>query len=305
MKKLIAAYLSIITVLMMTVTALADDETRLFYDSVMNLLFETGNVTLTGHAEFSLDGERFKTADLSYIQDGTDSFYRLKLLTPRRDGSDGPDRESGYTIIANDWKVYVMEVFYPGFYKTGTTRAQDSILRRSVQMDLMTEAVGALADQPELLTGGQAITVQSDGQGGKTLTVALGEDVPALVNTAVNIFYQFIAKRYFDTDYDRVEEQDMALMENYRTVTQGILSTTKSVSLKKADVTVRVNGHGVLEQISGEAVLLLNTGRDGKKELGITFSLDVSDIGGSHVDPFDPSAWGVELMEGYAPFGDE
>ena len=118
MKKIVAVLLSIIMVLILTMTALADNELRIFYDSVTNLLFETNNVTLTGHAEFSLDGKRFKTADLNYIQDYTNSYYQLKLLTPRRDGSHEPDRESGYTIIANGENVYVMEVIYPGVYKT-------------------------------------------------------------------------------------------------------------------------------------------------------------------------------------------
>ncbi len=301
MKKWIAVLLSALLAFTFLVPALAENQLRFFYDAAMNLLFETSNVTLKGHAEFSLDGNRFKTADLNYIQDYTNSFYQLKLLTPRRDGSHEPDRESGYTIIANGEKVYVMEVFYPGVYKTGTMYAQSTILRKSVQMSLMTDMVSVLAEQTDLLLNGQTFTVQSDGQGGKELTIALNEDVPDLVNTSLNVFYQFIAKRYFDTDYDKVNAQDMSLMENYPTVSQGILRATKSVSLKQADVTVQANGQGLPERISGDVTLLLNTGRDGTKELGITFCLDVSDIDGSLVEKFDPSVYGVELADGSMP----
>ena len=41
MKKIVAVLLSIIMVLILTMTALADNELRIFYDSVTNLLFET------------------------------------------------------------------------------------------------------------------------------------------------------------------------------------------------------------------------------------------------------------------------
>ena len=135
MKRFAATILSIILILSLTMTALADSSTDLFYDSVMELLFQTNNVTLNGQAEFLLDGERFKTAELRYIQDYTNSLYQLNLHTPRRNGSQSPDRESGYTIIANGEKVYVMEVIYPGVYKTGTTYAQSTILRKSVQVN--------------------------------------------------------------------------------------------------------------------------------------------------------------------------
>jgi len=82
MKKIIVSILLIVMALCLTLTAFADSSLRLFYDSAMELLFETQNVTLTGHAEFSLDGERFKTADLKYIQCYNNSLLQYHLLTP-------------------------------------------------------------------------------------------------------------------------------------------------------------------------------------------------------------------------------
>ena len=293
MKKLTAIILSAVMILAAATAAQADSSLKLFYDSASELLFATNNVTLDGHAEFSLDGERFKTADLKYIQDYSNSLYQLDLHTPRRDGSGEPDRESGYTIVANGEKVYVMEVIYPGTYKSGTTAAQSTILRKSVQMTLMAELVRVLADQAEALPE-NAVTVRPDGQGGRELVVSLGEDVPDLVNTALNVFYQFIARRYFDTDYDRVDELDMSLMENYVTVTQGILGATRSLSLKQAGIVMKVSGQGVTEQVKGDVSLLLDTGRDGVRQLDITFCLNVTDLNSSHVGRFNPSSYGVQ-----------
>ena len=275
--------------------ATAEDSLMLFYDAGVELMFETSNVTLDGHAEFSLDGERFKTADLHYIQNYTNSLYQLKLLTPRRDGTQ-PDRESGYTIIANGEYVYVIEVIYPGVYKTGTTAAQSTILRRTVQMNLMTDMARLLAGQAENLLGEKVLTVQPDGDGGKELTVVLGEDVPELVNTALNIFYQFAAKRYFKTDYDQISEAHMGSMENYMTVTEGILYTTKSVSLKRANCVMQVNSLGQAEQLKGDVSLLLHTGRDGDRQMDISFELYVSDRDSSFVGSFDPAEYGVQLI---------
>ena len=189
----------------------------MMYDSIFNLLFDTNNVTLTGNAEFSLDGERFKTADAKYIQDGTNSLWQWKLLTPRKDGT---EREGGYTIIANGEKVYVMEAFYPGVYKTGSTAESDTIMRRSVQLNLLRDLLRILTDQSDTLLGENAITSDSDDTG-MTVHIQAGKDVPELVNTALNMTVQFVARRYFDTDYDQISERFMAPMENYITVTQG------------------------------------------------------------------------------------
>ena len=294
MKKILVSFLLIVMALCLTLTAFADNELHMFYEAATELLFETQNVTLTGHAEFFLDGERFKTADLRYVQDYTSSLLQYHLLTPRRDGSKEPDRESGYTIIANGEDVYVMEVIYPGVYKTGSTYVQSTILRKSVQTSLIADMIRILADQADTFFGTEAITIQPCETGGKELRIQLGENVPDLVNTALNLVYQFAAKRYFDTDYDQVSEWMMVPMENAMTTVLGILGNTKSLSLKEANVSAIRNDAGDLEQIKGDVSLNLNTGKDGTRQLGISFRLDVSDPDGSHVDAFDPEAYGVK-----------
>ena len=300
MKKKIVSWALIVMALCLALTALADSPLYLFYDAVIELLFDTQNVTVTGHAEFSLDGERFKTADLGYVQDYTNSMLDLKLLTPRRYAPEKPDRESGYTVVANGENVYVMEVIYPGVFKTGSTSAQSTILRKSVQMGLVTDVIRLLADRADVLFGADAITVQLCETGGKELRIRLGEDVPEPVDTALNLLYQFAAKRYFDTDYDQISERMMVPMDNAVTVVQGILWNTKSISLKKADVSVIRSDAGNLERITGKVSLNLNTGKDGTRQLDMTFRMDVSELDGSYVDQFDPEAYGVRLAEGYS-----
>ena len=298
MRKLVSALLALTMTLILAAAALADNTLTPFYDAAVELLYETSNVTLTGEAEFTLDGERFKTAEVRYIQDFENSLYQLSLHTPRRDGTEGTDRESGYTIIANGEYVYVMEVIYPGVYKTGTHGSESTVLRDSVQMNLMRELIRMITDQADALLGEDAATVTQRGQGGQELQIKLNEDVPGTVNTLLNVFYQFAAKRYFEVDYDYIREQEMIPMDYYLTVAQGILGTTKSVSLKQADLTLDLDESGRLEQAAGAVSLLLSTGMDGTRHLDITFRADASDRNESHVGKFDPAEYGVRLAEG-------
>ena len=284
------ALMAVLAVLALTVSAFAETPVRMMYDSIFNLLFDTNNVTLTGHAEFSLDGERFKTADARYVQDGIRSLWEWKLLTPRRDR---PEREGGYTVIANGEKVYVMETFYPGIYKTGTTSESDTIMRRSVQLNLLRDLLRILADQSDELLGAGAVTSHSD-ETGLTVHIQADKNVPELVNTALNMTVQFAAKRYFDTDYDHISERFMAPMENYITVTQAILGSTYYMSLNQADITLRRDAGGHFESMEGKVSIELNTEDDGIRMLDISFRLDASEFGESTVARFSPADYGVK-----------
>ena len=290
MKKLIA-WMLVLVLTLLTVSAFSETPVRTMYDSVFNLLFDTNNVTLAGHAEFSLDGERFKTADLRYVQDGTNSLLEWKLLTPRKDGS---EREGGYTVIANGENVYVMEDFYPGLYKTGSTDASDTIMRRSIQLNLLRDLLRILSDQTDTLLGKDAVTAESD-LNGTTVHIQTGRDVPELVNTALNMTAQFVAKRYFNTDYDQISERYMAPMENYITVTQAILGSTRYMFLNQADITLKRDARGNFESADGKVSIELNVGDDGKRMLDISFRLDASNFGGSKVPQFNPNDYGVKL----------
>ena len=295
MKRIFVFLIAILLALTALTGALAETPLRQIYDSVFNLLFDTNNVTLTGHAEFSLDGERFKTADAKYIQDGTSSLWEWKLMTPRQDGS---GREGGYTVIANGENVYVIEAFYPGVYKTGSTAESDTILRRSIQLNLLRDFLRILADQSDTLLGENAVQVVRNDSSGLEIRLQAGSDVPEMVNTALNMTVQFVAKRYFDTDYDRISEQFMGTMDNYITVTQGILGSTYYMALRKVDIIFKRDAGGNLESVNGNISIILNTENDGIRTLDIDFRLDVSDLGRSNVKEFDPADYGVTLADG-------
>ena len=285
----------LLALLMIAGCALADSPLSRMYDAASELLFDTVNVTLTGEATFSLDGERFKTAEIVYRQDSFRSYWDLKLWTPRENG---PERETGYTIIADGEKIYVMEAFYPGTYKTGLSGEQNTLLRRSVQLDLVAGLIRQLADQADTLLPEGAVTVVSNTEDGMTVRLQLGENTPAIVNTALNLAVQFAGKRWFFADPDYMDDRSMAPMINYLTPTQAILFSTKSYSVQALDVTFKRDFSGSLEQIAGSAAFDLHTGKDGLRTLETTFRLDVSDRGSTKVAPFDPAAFGVVLPEG-------
>ena len=107
----------------LTAFALSDGALTELWESGCDFLFRTDNVTVTGKAAFSLDGERFKTAELNYVQDGYSSYYGLKLLTPKADGS---EEETGWIIISDeDGICSVMEAYTPGVYRWATTAPQN------------------------------------------------------------------------------------------------------------------------------------------------------------------------------------
>lgn len=293
MKKLYALILAL-ALMLAAVSAFADSGAAVtIVDAGEDLLYRTENVTVTGEATFLLDSVVFKRAEVKYVQDGTNSLWQLKLRTPRPDKSEPGDKESGYTIIANGGDVYVIEAVLPGFYKTTTTFPQSTILRQSVELDLMNKLVHNLAKQADALLGENAMTAAETADGGTEIRIVMGEDVPDIVNTAMSMVYQYLAKRYKGVNYDQVSSQYMGPIANYMTVTQGILYTTEYMYLKQADITVVLDAAEELQAVSGSASVYLQTGGDGQHQLDVTFTLDISGRGTSTVERFDPDAWGV------------
>ena len=292
MKKAITLLLAL-AVLLLSASALAESPAESLVASAESLLFYTTNVTLSGNAVFFLDDAVFKTADASFIQDENRSFWQLKLTSPRRENPEKGDVVSGFTIIADDSTVWVMEAMNPGYYKTAVTFPQTTVLRRSVQLDLMTTFVRDLAKQADTLLGEGAVTAAPDAQGGTEIRIVADENVPDLVNTAITLLYQYAASRYFGVEYDALSTRYMSSISNYISVTQGILYTTEYMYLKQADITVSLDAAGELQAVSGAAAVYLQTGGDGEHTLDVTFRLDVSDRGTSKVETFNPDAYGV------------
>ena len=287
MRKTIRSLAAILLVLAMAVPALAGNGAGIYYDAAMSVLFDTQNVTLKGEANFALDDVWFKTATGTYIQDSDRSFWQLDLSSPKADGS---RRENGYTVIANGSKVYVMEVFHPGVYRTGTTEARNTVLRRSVELEQVVRFGRMLAEQADSLPG-VTVTAVSDYE----TRIEIGPDSGELVSFALSMFSTFTARRYFGYDYDRIAPQDTAPLASYLTVTEGILASTRRVTPGWITITLKRDNGGNLEEVTGEMSLKLETAKDGIHTMDVNFRINVLDRGCSKVAPFDAKEFGVTL----------
>ncbi len=299
MKKKVLVFVSALAACALLVSAClsasADGRLLRLVEAANALLFETENVTLTGHAEFRLDGERFKTADAKYMQDYTYSHWQLDLLTPRPGGE---DRETGYTVIANGEKFYTMEKYRPGRYGSGFDQPQSTLVRRSTASDLLVSMGRAFAGPVEALLLPDAVTAVSESAEGTELKIRFTQDtVPAMLSPLLNQAAQFAVRRFMGIDYDRLyapfrDER----YENYATVTAAILGTTVSFDLADTDVTVRLDGENRITAASGTVSVILHSELNRDKKLEIGFDVQVSDYGNTIVKNFSPDAWNVIPM---------
>ena len=272
--------------------ALTESTLNELWTSGCNFLFHTDNVTVTGKASFSLDGEHFKTAELNYIQDGYSSFYGLKLLTPRDDGS---ERETGWTIIADEKGFCaVMEAYDPGVYRWATSAPQNTLLRRTVRLDALTELGGLLVGQVEPLLPEGTVTME-EAEGTRTIRIAIAEDqLPDLALSALNLAADYLSDRWFCYGYDRtIIEEESFSFDRYTTVTEALTNGTVHWTLRGANVDFSLDSQDRLTAVSG-TVRAASTFWDGSvREVEVQFDLAVTDYGTSHVKPFDPADYGV------------
>ena len=290
MKKLILCMAALLIALAVCFSALAENAAVNVFDSVANLLFRTNNVTLTATAEFSLDGEWFKTAEGTWKQDYSRSFRQLILRAPKADGS---ERRNGYTMLTEDEKLYLMEVFTPGVYKTGCTASRQSILRNTAESEMLIRLGGALMANADLLLGKDTLTETAEGQ----VRIQMESDVPAVFNAALNQFARFAAKRYFDVDYDKVvKDADVSLFA-YNTKAQGLMYTMRDISVRNADITVTKDANGDVQHAEGTVSLYIGTAADGVHQLDIRLQADVTDRGSTMVKKFNPEDYQVVPAE--------
>ena len=305
MKKL----LCLILALLLCPAALADQDNwveaspELYVGAIEDVLFKVHNVTLTGEASFSLDGEWFKTANAVYRQDGENSYWDYRLTAPDFDGN---RRENGYTVVANGQYYYVMESDpHPGTYKSGSDNPQNTVLRKTVQSQSMMTVLYTLANQAYTLLGKDAVSAEADAARTETLHIRLDENTPDHINLALSMFWQYASRRFLDMDTERIDATEPLSIYDFATVSKGVLACTRYLSVKKADLTVVMDANGWLQQISGSASVLLTTVRDGEKQLDATFKLDVTDRGATKVDIFKPADYNVTLYEEEPLYDDE
>jgi len=268
------------------------------WKSGCDFLFHTDNVTVTGEASFSLDGEHFKTAQLQYVQDGYSSYYGLKLLTPRKEGG---ERETGWTIIADgEGNYYVMEAYYPGIYRPGTGSACNTLLRRSIQLDALTELGGFLVGQLEPMLPEGTVTVE-EADGARTVHIAVaGDQIPDMAVSALNVAAGYLSDRWFSYSHDRsVVEDECTPYENYVTATYALTDGTVRWTLREADVDFTLDDQGRLTAVRGNVRAASTFWDQSVREVAVRFELAATDYGTSRVKAFDPADYNVTLPREY------
>lgn len=302
MKKTLCVLLSLVLVLAAACAAAVAESTLAdLVSAARTLLFETSNVTISGQAVFYYEGERFKTADILYMQDGENSHWQLDLLTPRPYRA---DRETGYTIIANGTEIYTMERYRPGTYTLGYDQECSTLVRRSTRAEaLASMAVASAGIIESLLPAGSVTTQPAEGGTDVRISLAAGA-APDLLNSGLNLVTDFALRRFMGVDYDYLQTGSYSRFDNYETVTAAILNTTSSFTLGDTDVAVRVDGQGRFVSATGTVNVLLDSPERKGALLTVTFRLFFSDYGSTVVDAFNPADFHVVPAgseEGYTP----
>ena len=201
--RIAAIILSVALIVAIAVTALAEGALSTLYGTATKLLFDTDNVTLKAHADFSYNGYNFKTMDADYIQDGTNSLMKLDLQTPMNDGS---ILKSGFTIVANDAEVYSIEPMYnPNVYSLSYTTPSRSIMSDTAMRRTLINLGSAVVGVTEGALNGK-IAAEKNADGTVYHVNLAKDDVPQLVNITGTLAAQTLAKRFFYMDYDNNEQ---------------------------------------------------------------------------------------------------
>lgn len=289
--KLLILAAALLIMLELSGAALAEDTINNLWKSGNDFLFHTDNVTVNGDAIFTLDGKLFKTAQLNYVQDGYCSYYGLKLITPKKDGT---NREGGWTIIADgDENIAIMDAYYPGTYRSGLSTPHNTLLRHSVQLDALTELGGTLAKQLDSILPADTITV-TESESVKNIHIKLsGDQIPEMAVSMLNVAAGFLSDRWFSNSHDRVLGDDYLAFDSYITVTEALTDGTVKWTLQAADIEFAMDTQGRFSAVSG-TVNVDSTYWDGVvRSVELQFHLTMTDYGTSHVKPFDPADYNV------------
>ena len=291
MRRMGTILLALLLACCVCLSAAAESELQPLADQAVKLMLDTDNVTIKAHADFYLNGERFKTADVLYIQDGTYSHWQLDLLTPRRLRE---DRETGFTVIANGSGYYIMERYHPGTYKSGADIEQNAIMRRTAEADALASLAGSLAAAAEQQLPDGALKVTREANGETEYALELKEDeIPFLLNASMNLYVEFAIHRFLGVDYDEVYPDSPWDFENYGTITNAIVRGTRAFVISDTSGKIRTDAEGRLTDLNGTVTAKLDMNERNPYVLEIRFDAAVSDYGTSRVSTFDPEDFSV------------
>ena len=310
MKRVIALLTSLVCAILFSVATAENAQTvsplyRL-YLAEQKLLFDTTNVTMTGHAVFTADGSVFKTADLVHVQDSMDSMRDWRLLTPSPNGN---DIETGYTVVTKDEHIEAFESYHHGhlWYILDPAHQHWSILRHTVTSDTLTELAGLI-----LAHCGSIGECTANADGTTSIAIHLTrDDVPAVIDPLLNTVLQYGITRYNGYDYT---SDSTVVDENYlcySTVSEGLVICLNAVRLRELTVNAVLDDQDRIMTVSGALLLDYETKTSNDVyELRLDFEQSAVDYGASHVDDDAASYnhWGAaedsSVPEEYVPLFD-
>lgn len=287
MKKLISLTMAVLMLMTIAIAALAESTASSpiaqTIDSCGTLLFGTDNVTLKGGVELSLDGNWFKTAEVTCQQEGYNSCIDLKVKSLRKNGK---TKDSGYTVFDQNGAVHLVEVINPGVYQTTAAVKNNTVLRGSAKTELLLSLLRALGNQAEAFVGDKAVTVTKAENGGQEIQLKLDSAKPEILDQALTLLLQFTGERFFNVNSDDIFDHT-GNFSDYITVSRAILYTTKAVSVQNAEITVKLDEKGELKSIAGSGAVKLTSVKGEEHLLEGKFNMDVSERGTTKAEVFD------------------
>lgn len=237
---------------MLLISSVVADETvsplLSFFQAERGLLFDNDNVTMTGHATFSVDGTLFKTANLAHVQSGTTYMRDWRLTTPNE--REGGVKETGYTVVVKDNQmIYAFESYghRENVYIAEPSKQHNGILRHTVMGDTLCEMTELVLEQCGKL-GDSGITSGEDGS--KTITITLGEDdIPPIVQTLLNSVLQYGIDRYMGYSYASGPASDAGHYTYYGTISQGLAYCMKSVQLRELQLDAKLDQDNRIQDV--------------------------------------------------------
>lgn len=193
MKRKCLILLSLCLIAALAFSAIAEGALATLYNAGTALLLGTDNVSLTGHAVFTYDGQRFKVFDGSYTQDGENSRMDVCLTTPLTNGG---NYTGGYTVVANGTKVYEIRSDYPDEFLPQTNIASSSVLSNTDMTKLIANLGGTVVHLAESGLN-DYVSVSRNGENVDYHLSLNQQNAPALLDKALTLLSKEIIDEYF------------------------------------------------------------------------------------------------------------
>ena len=164
-----------------------------------------------------------------------------------------------------------------------------------------TSAGEAVYGRKTLLLNTHNVTIEGTAEFSLDHQAAFKKDA---MNRLMNLGGQFLIRRLFGVDYD-YDTYAGTRMEQYVTVTQGILGCTESFTLQNLELRVETDAEERISAVEGRLEVELSTYNDGKHTLEVTLNGHAGAYGQSYVGAFSPEAYGVRTEYELAALGAE